>query len=347
MVELTQVKTGQLLDLLQTIHQRVTVDEQLTGGLGHVQIVLEELIDGEQSLLIQRIQRILLEHFGQEDLAQGGGQLIDQTANAQIFVVDNALLGVKHLAHIDSGLGFLVSVCQTTHMVGNRADTDHGLNEQLALQLLLHGPGHSLQLLSLLATLQLLDHSDIGLVDAQGKVQLLVAEVVGDHIHGSHIGMTHLTNQEHSSGSIGSEMQFLCTDIDIAGQDVIHNNILNEGASVVLFLVESLCIVQGDESHGAASLCALVIAGAEHGVLEEISSGHHGTEGLLVEGDHMVACSSDPHSSICPTLTLQVGVGAANHITFGIDHAESTLSHILQLNHYTLKNTTGHRKMPP
>ena len=57
MVELTQVQAGQLLDLLQTVHQGITVDKQLTRSLGNVQVVLKELIDGEQRLLIQRVDR--------------------------------------------------------------------------------------------------------------------------------------------------------------------------------------------------------------------------------------------------------------------------------------------------
>ena len=111
-VELPQVKTRKLADLFQTVHQGVAVDEQLPGSLGHVQAVLKELVDGEQGFLIQRIQRILLENFLQENLTQSGGQLVDETPDAQILIVHDALLGVKDLAHLDGGLGFLVGIRQ-------------------------------------------------------------------------------------------------------------------------------------------------------------------------------------------------------------------------------------------
>ena len=39
------------------------VSEQLAGRFGDVQIVLKELIDREQRLLIERVDRVLLEHF--------------------------------------------------------------------------------------------------------------------------------------------------------------------------------------------------------------------------------------------------------------------------------------------
>ena len=53
MVKLPQIKAGELLDLFQTVDQGVAVDEQLPGGFGNVQIVLEELVDGEQGLRME------------------------------------------------------------------------------------------------------------------------------------------------------------------------------------------------------------------------------------------------------------------------------------------------------
>ena len=84
MVKLTQVKAGQLLDLFQTVNQSIAVDKQLPGGFGNIQIVLKKLIDGEKCLLIQRIDGVLLEDFTEENLAQSGGQLVDQPADTQI-----------------------------------------------------------------------------------------------------------------------------------------------------------------------------------------------------------------------------------------------------------------------
>ena len=73
--------------------------KQAAAGLGHIQVVLEEALDGEQGLLIQAFNAALLEHLAQEHLAHGGGQLVDQTSNAQIIVADDLLFGIEHLAH--------------------------------------------------------------------------------------------------------------------------------------------------------------------------------------------------------------------------------------------------------
>ena len=58
-VELAQVQAGQLFDLFQTIHQRVAVHKQAAAGLGDVQVVLEEALDGEQGLLVQALDAAL------------------------------------------------------------------------------------------------------------------------------------------------------------------------------------------------------------------------------------------------------------------------------------------------
>ena len=85
-VKLTQIQTSQLLDLLKAVHQGVPVDKELTGGFGYIQIVLKELVDGEQSFLIQRINGVLLKYFRKEDVTQCGGKLINQSADTEIFI---------------------------------------------------------------------------------------------------------------------------------------------------------------------------------------------------------------------------------------------------------------------
>lgn len=76
MVKLPQIETRQLLDLLQAIHQGIAVNKQLTAGLGNIQVVLEELLNGEKGLVIQAFDGAFLKDLTQVLLAQGGGQLI-------------------------------------------------------------------------------------------------------------------------------------------------------------------------------------------------------------------------------------------------------------------------------
>ena len=69
-VKFPQVQPGELLDLLQAVHQGIAVDEELTGGFGNIQVVLKELVDGEQSFLIQGVNGVALEDLGKEYLTQ-------------------------------------------------------------------------------------------------------------------------------------------------------------------------------------------------------------------------------------------------------------------------------------
>ena len=62
-VKFPEIQPGELLDLLQTVYQRIAVDKQLAGRFGHVQIVFKELVDSEQCLLIQRVNGVLLKDF--------------------------------------------------------------------------------------------------------------------------------------------------------------------------------------------------------------------------------------------------------------------------------------------
>ena len=123
-----------LFDLLQAIDQGVPVDKKLPGGFRNIQIVLKELIDSKQCFLVQGVDGILLEHLGKENITQGGGQLIDQAADAQILIIDNGLFRVEYLTHINSGLGFLVGIRQLTQMLCHSTHTDHGLDVEFVFQ---------------------------------------------------------------------------------------------------------------------------------------------------------------------------------------------------------------------
>ena len=104
-IEVAQIQAGQLADLLQAVDQRVAVYEQAAARFGNVQVVLEEALDGEQRLSVERIDALLLEDLAQEGLAQGSGQLVDQAGDAQVIVADDLTLGVEHLADFHSNLG--------------------------------------------------------------------------------------------------------------------------------------------------------------------------------------------------------------------------------------------------
>ena len=342
MVKLPQIQSRELFDLFQTVDQGVAVDKELPGGLGDVQVVLKELVDGEQGLLVKRIDGILLEHLAEEDLAQCGRQLVDQAADAQVFVVDDALFGVEHLAHVNGGLGFLVGIRQLAQMVGHGADADDGLDPQLVFQGVLHRLGDLLQVLGGRPAGDLLDDRHVAFVDGQDKVLHLVREHPRQHVHGGHVAVTHLPDEEHRPGGVGGKVQLLGADVNITGQDIVHDDILHKGSPVMLLLVEGLGIVQGDIGHLAEAPCHLVVAGAENGVFQHVGIAQNGLEAALAEGDDAVGGVGHLQRGVRPALTQNGHIGAGNHAPLGIDYAEAAVRNIPQLNNDTLKNAVGH-----
>ena len=217
--------------------------EQLTRGLGYVQVVLEELLNREQRLLIERVDRTLAEYLGQEHLTQRDRQLIDQTANAQILEADDVLLGVKYRTDLDCGRSLLEGLCDILHLRGYRADADQALDRQLAEQRLLDRVCQLDQILDLTACLDLLDYNDVRLGDMQHEILLLVREHAVYHVDRGNIGRRLLAHEEYHARHIIAEVQLAGLDINIARQDVIQNDILYEGSLVVLFVIQRLDIV--------------------------------------------------------------------------------------------------------
>ena len=342
-VELAEVKAGELLDLFQPVDQRVAVDEQLARRLGHVQVILEELVDGEQCLLIQRVDGVLFEHLLQEHLAQGGGQLIDQAADAQILVVDDVALGVEHLAHLDGDLGFLVALGQITQMERQRADA----HEHAALAVLAEGDldagGHGLHILGGGVLVHLVDQRHVMLAHAEDEVVLPVGEQRLHHVHGDAVQpVVHGTDDEHAAGDLGVHMQLLGAHVDVGNEDVVGDDILDEGALVVLLLVVALGGVQGNGGHGADGAAHAVVAGSEHGVVKAAAPAGQRLEILALQRNAGTIGGDDRLHILAPLLADSRQLTAGDDGTLGVDNADRAVSRLLELKYRVLKDPAGH-----
>ena len=213
-------------------------------------------------------------------------------------------------------------------MLRNGTKTDHRLDAQLVLQHLFHFPGHFFQVRRSSGRGDLLDHCHIGLIDTQHKVLTLVGEQTRQHIHRSHICMAHLTNQEHHPGCIGNEMQLLCPNVNITGQDVIHDNIFDKGAPVMLLFIEVLGIIQCDIGHHTAAAGRFIRTGAKHSVLKCTRATEDRLEAFLIELNDGLYSTCNLYSCIRPVLTQQCHVGAGNNTALAINYAEHPLGNI-------------------
>ena len=267
-VKLAQVQAGDLFYLLKPVHQGVAVDVQLAACLRYVQVVLKELVYRLQRVRIQGLDGVLLEDLGEEHLAQGGRQLVDDAANAEILVVDDGLLSVEDLADLDGDLGFLIPVGQLAQVVGRRADADDGLHQQLAPDGVFDVLGYGDDILRALLTGELLNDDDIRLAHRQDKIPLPVREEVLDNFQRRDVGTVQLADQIHGARHVGHKVQLLGPDIHVAGQDIVGNDVLDERSLVVLLLVIRSGLVHGHGGEDAYAARGGVMPRDKHGVVK-------------------------------------------------------------------------------
>ena len=155
---------------------KVKDNKKLTGGFGNVEVILEEFVDREQRFLVQRIDGALFENLGKEYLAQRSRELIDQTADTKILIVDNGLFRFKYFADLNGDLSLLERVGKLSEMSGNGTDADHCFQVKLIMQNTFHHFGglHEVGYLGIFR--DLLDYGNIVLVDVQNKGLLLICE---------------------------------------------------------------------------------------------------------------------------------------------------------------------------
>ena len=106
-VELTKVKTCELVNLFKTVDQRISVNEELTGGFGNVEIILKELLYCEERFVVKCVDRATLEDLTQEHFAKSCGKLVNKACYTEVVVADNLLLRVENLADLESNLCLL------------------------------------------------------------------------------------------------------------------------------------------------------------------------------------------------------------------------------------------------
>ena len=102
--KLSQIKPCELFDLFKTIDEGISVNKELSGSFGNVQVVFKETLDGKERFLIERFDRASFENFFEEHIAKGGGELIDQTGDAEVVVADDGAFRIEYFADLKSDL---------------------------------------------------------------------------------------------------------------------------------------------------------------------------------------------------------------------------------------------------
>ena len=321
------------------------MDKQLAGRFRHVQVVLKELVDGKQGFLIQCVDGVLLEHLLQKHLAQRGGQLVDQAADAQVLIVDDIALGVEHLPYFDGDLGLLVGLGQFPQVLGHGADTDEHTALAVDPQSLLDPLGHLFQFSAGGVLIHLVDQHHILLAHAENEVVLPVREQALNHVQRRRLHpLIHRTDDKHAAVYLGGHVQFLGSHVNIADQYVIGNDVLHEGALVMLLFIVAFGGVQRHSRHGTHRASNAVVTAGKHRIVKVSTPAGQCLKGLALQRHTLAVSLLDGLHIFAPLFADTGQLAARDDRALRIDYTDGPIGGFLELQHYILKNSSGHDK---
>ena len=137
-------------------------------------------------------------------------------------------------------------------------------------------------------------------------------------------------------------MELLGADIDIAGQDIVGDDVLDKGSLVVLFLVIGLRAVERHIGHDANALGNFILAVHKDGIVKIRAPADQGFHGSLVHNHHGIRGTVETDHRLGPFFSNHGGFAAGYDIAVGINDADGAVSGFLHLDDHALKHAAGH-----
>ena len=341
MIELTQVKTGELLDLLQAVNQRVSVNKQLSGRLGYVQVILEEALDGEQRFVVKALDAAALEYLMQEGLAEGGRQVIDESCDAEIVVADDDLVCIEYLADLQRGLCFLEGTRQILDAGDRCTDADIHAGIELTGQGIRNGACQLFEVLGIHAGLDLLDQNNIALGDVEHEVLVLVREQVLDDIVSGDVICGNDADEENDAADLCIEVQLACLDDDITGEHVIQHNVLDEVVAVVLLVIILLDVGECDGKDARIFGGCFIRALYEYRIIGLLVSTERLIGVTVADEDVMCIAEIQRYKFVCGADLGEVAAG--DDCCVLVHDADGSVHGIAHLVYQSLEQSVGHK----
>ena len=143
-------------------------------------------------------------------------------------------------------------------MHDRRADADDGMHVQLGRNALLNAHGDRLKVLQLERSRQLLDKGRVRFRRGKQEIPVRRGKLAPDVFQHRRVGAGGLADDEHRAGRLGIEAKLLGAHIHIAGQNVVGDDVLDEGRRIVLVVVAGLGLAQRDGGHDRQRVGQLV-----------------------------------------------------------------------------------------
>ena len=162
------------------------------------------------------------------------------------------------------------------------------------------------------------------------RILLLVREHAGHDVDRRYIGRLLLTDEEDHARHIVAEMQLAGFDVNIAGQDVVQNDILDEGRLVVLFVIQRLDVVDGYRHQRADAARQLILALHEYRILQTRGTVSRNMVGITAEPDDL-SCEAQLSDRLLAHFTDTGQIGARDDRAARIHNANGAIHRVLHL----------------
>ena len=244
------------------------MDEQLPGGLGHVQIVLKEFVDRRQRLLVKIIRALPAKDLLDEHLAERYRQLIDQTSDAELAVRDDIPLGKKDLAHVERHLCLLVRAADLLDLLDICAVGDVYVPDALLDKAVLDRPCILVDVAVRLIVRDLLDDDHIVLIDRGHKISAVLPEILPDLLKDIRVLSILGFHDQNGTFHISLYMKLFGTAVDIHQQQIVKQEIFDEIVLVKALLVGHHQILQLECRHLSHHVCILTRITGDQDILK-------------------------------------------------------------------------------
>lgn len=149
-------------------------------------------------------------------------------------------------------------------------------------------------------------------------------------------------DHKHAAVELRFHVQLLGADVNVAQENIVGEDALDERRLVVLFLVIALGGVERNGRHAAHRGTEGIFAAGKSGKVELTAPTLERFEGLAFERRADALRLVDGLNQMRPALADLRQVGAGDDRTLGVDHANDRIGRFLKLQNDVLKNPTGH-----
>ena len=228
-------------------------------------------------------------------------------------------------------------------MLGHGADTHKHAALAVNAQGLFDPLGHLFQLRGTGTLIHLMDQHHILLAHAEHKIVLPIREQTLDQIQRRGLQtFIHRPYHKYAAVYLSRHMQLLGAHVNIADKNIVGNDVLHEGALIVLLFIIILSGVQSHRRHGTHGTANTIVSAGKHRIVEMTAPAGQRLKGLALQRHTFAIGLLDGFDILAPLLTDARQLAAGDNSALGVNNADRAVSGLLELQYYILKNSTGH-----